>query len=168
MGYEGKLMNTSSNQNDDTKMKLSDSAGVWMKKYISVRYIAFSLVGLVLSACVPDPELTYPDPAQDFSVSIDEPTGRSDAQLADLIEQDLSMDQGGMMFADMDMELELDLGVEQFHLRTEGLHFIGTPQSTFNGEVPQIRGSFLWVIPLENQKSSALKSSQVAKPNSIK
>ncbi len=91
---------------------------------------------ILLTACVPEPTLEYPEPKQDFATYVEEPSTRSDATLADL-DLDYGLDQGPAP----------DQGPMQPTLHTQSLDFVGEEQSTYNEIEPRVTGRYLWVSP---------------------
>lgn len=128
-----------------------------MKKidhHISVRFkqqiFILSIVVCVCSftACLPDPQLTYPLPPSTFSDEVPEVLARTDALPPPDIDM---MNEGTDLEPPLDEGL-IDLGMEDPVLRTTGLDFIGSPQRTHNSPVPRIRGRFLWHTRVETTK----------------
>ena len=122
-------------------------------KVMKSSYAILTMILVVFTACVPEPKLEYPEPAQDFSNSTLEPEVRSDATPPIYLE-DMELD----MTPDMETGLLLPDAYIRPTLRTRGLDFVGEPQSTYNGVEPTVRGRFLWtiepVMPNEQQKGS--------------
>jgi len=114
---------------------------------------------LLLSGCIPEPQLDYPDHPLDFAQHVPGAIPRGDAEPPPILNDDLSgmiMDLGPNQ--DMDFNPpeigtpELgppDLG--QPVLRTQSLHFVGTPtQRVSSGDVT-VYGYFGWWTTSSNR-----------------
>lgn len=113
-------------------------------KSVGCTQLKLIVITWILVGCVPDPQLNYPEPSQDFGNAEPEPRVRADARPTPLLDMNL----------DMDLDVELDKGLEDLDfppdanvppsLRTVGLDFVGEVQTTYNSVEPIVRGRYLW------------------------
>ena len=95
--------------------------------------------------CIPEPQLDYPEPAQDFAQEVVAVTPRTDSEPPPLDFGPLDMD----MRID-DVTLVPEIGISEVGppdvgppiLRTQSLHFIGNPAERVSSEDVTVYGHF--------------------------
>ena len=103
----------------------------------------FGLICLIMvgTGCIPQPNLTYPDPAEiDFSTPQAPLNPRSDPQPPPPPLNDLGMD---MEVIETDLEVDQDLP-RPLRLRGRSLDWVNTPVNTRRVNETRVMGRFIW------------------------
>ena len=104
----------------------------------------FTLSLILMAGCIPEPQLDYPEPAQDFAQEVVAVIPRMDSEPPPLDVEPLDMD------VRMDVTLLPELGISQPDtpdagppvLRTRSLQFIGDPAERVSSEDVTVYGHF--------------------------